>query len=103
MKRSIYRIVIYIILAGAPLMFGSCVKDISGKILELLDRVTQAEGMVHVTNTTINALYTTVKALEQNIAGKNLRTTASLEVDPVLADAVEQVMAYPRFSPTHAT
>ena len=44
-----------------------------------------------------------VKALEQNIAGKNLRTTASLEVDPVLADAVEQVMAYPRFSPTHAT
>jgi len=66
MKRSIYRIVTYIILAGAPLIFGSCVKDISGKILELLDRVTQAEGMVHVTNTTINALYTTVKALEQN-------------------------------------
>jgi hypothetical protein len=65
MKRNIHKIVTYILLAVAPLVSNSCV-DLSDKILELLDRVTYAESMVHVTNTTINALYTTIRALEQN-------------------------------------
>ena len=65
MKKSIHKIFIYILLAVAPLICSSCV-DLSDKILALLNRVTEAEGLVHATNTTINALYTTIKALEQN-------------------------------------
>ena len=35
------------------------------------------------------------KALEQKAPGKDAVTTAKIEVDPVLADAVAKVMAYP--------
>jgi hypothetical protein len=65
MKKNIHKIVVYILLAAAPLVCSSCI-DLSDKILALLNRVTEAEGLVHATNTTINALYTTIKALEQN-------------------------------------
>ena len=35
------------------------------------------------------------KALEQTAPGEEAATTAKIEVDPVLADAVDKVMAYP--------
>jgi cytidylate kinase len=35
------------------------------------------------------------KAIEQKVPGKDAVTTATIEVDPVLADAVAKVMAYP--------
>ena len=35
------------------------------------------------------------RALEQKVPGKDTVTTATIEVDPVLADAVTKVMAYP--------
>lgn len=46
----------------------------------------------------VSQIVDAVKTLEQNIAGKSLRTTAALEVDQVLVDAVAQVMAYPALS-----
>ena len=55
MKKNIHKIVVYILLAAAPLVCSSCI-DLSDKILALLNRVTEAEGLVHATNTTINAL-----------------------------------------------
>lgn len=66
MKRTIHNIIIYFLLAVTPLVGSSCTKDLSNKILDLLDRVTTAENMVHSTNVSINTLYNTVKALEQN-------------------------------------
>jgi hypothetical protein len=65
MKRNIHKIVTFILLAAAPLVVSSCV-DLSDKILALLNRVTEAESLVNITNININALYTTIKAIEQN-------------------------------------
>ena len=65
MKRTIHNIIIYFYLPSHR-VGSSCTKDLSNKILDLLDRVTTAENMVHSTNVSINTLYNTVKALEQN-------------------------------------
>ncbi len=65
MKRTIHIIITYIFLAAVPLVCSSCV-DLSDKILELLNRVSAAESKVHLTNISINTLYATIKALEQN-------------------------------------
>lgn len=66
MKRTIHKIIIYFLLAVTPLIGSSCATDLSNKILDLLNRVTLAESMVHDTNISINTLYNTVRALEQN-------------------------------------
>jgi cytidylate kinase len=46
-------------------------------------------------DTAVQQIVEAAQALEQKAPGKNAITTATIEVDPVLADAIAKVMAYP--------
>ncbi len=46
----------------------------------------------------IQQIVEAARKLEQGVSKTSAKATAALEIDPVLADAIEQVMVYPAFS-----